>query len=59
MASDRQPLRTTRCRIPGHGTRCEVAREQIGSGLYARPTERALVLAYEEAAEEGEEGRSA
>jgi hypothetical protein len=43
--------RRTNCPVPGHGTRCEASREQ--STHYARSTERALALRYEEAAERG------
>lgn len=39
--------KTTRCRIPGHGDKCEVSTEQ--SNYYTRVTEEHLAMAYEEA----------
>lgn len=44
-----EPLRRrTTCRIPGHGTGCEVAHEK--ADRWPRTTERRLVLEFERAA---------
>lgn len=40
----------TNCPLPGHGTRCEVARERRGD-FYYRTTEKRLALGYERVAE--------
>jgi len=40
--------RLTRCVVPGHGTRCEAARDR--DSRYVRCTERRRALAYEQAA---------
>jgi hypothetical protein len=41
--------RRTTCRVPGHGTRCEVAHEK--PSRFERCTEERLALEFEEAAE--------
>jgi len=42
-----RPLRKrSTCSVPGHGTRCEVARE-IGASRYARTTEKRLAMEFE------------
>lgn len=40
----------TRCSVPGHGTRCEVARRVLS--IYSRTTEKRLFLEYERTANE-------
>lgn len=46
--------RLTRCTVPGHGTRCEVAAEK--PDRWTRSREKVLVLEYEQNAN-GEEER--
>ena len=42
-----RPRKLTRCRVPGHGTRCGPSRER--ERYFARPTEKRIALRLEDA----------